>query len=117
MDNNIISNSLCTVPDRPRDVEVERVNDTHMVVRWTALSLVEARGHITNYTISYWPASNSGLVRNITVNSTTTSVLIGDLLPGEGYVVQVSANTSVGHGGMTEVTLSKAIGECIYIST
>ena len=80
-----------------------------MEVRWTALSSVEARGHITHYTISYWPASNSEPVTSITVHNTTSisyRVLIGGLLSGEAYVVEVSASTAAGDGDKTEVTLS-----------
>ena len=107
---------LFTVPNPPRDVVVKRVNATHMEVRWTALSPVEARGHITHYTISYWPASNSEPVMSITVHNTTSTsyrVLIGGLLPGEGYVVEVSASTAVGEGGKTEVILRESSGDCL----
>ena len=93
---------------------VERVNTTHMVVRWTALSPVEARGYITHYTISYWPTSNSEPVMSITVQDTTSTsyrVLIGGLLAGEGYVVEVSASTAVGDGDKTKVTLSGTGGK------
>ena len=99
---------------------VERVNATHMEVRWTALSSVETRGHITHYTISYWPASNSELVTSITVHNTTSTsyrVLIGGLLSGEAYVVEVSASTAAGDGDKTEVTLSRPGGEypCVHV--
>ena len=97
---------------------VERVNATHMVVRWTALSPVEARGHITHYNISYWPASNSEYVTSITVHNTTNSsyeVLIGGLLPGEVYVVEVSASTAAGDGEKNTVTLSRTKGDYVYI--
>ena len=102
------------VPDSPRDVVVERVNTTHMVVRWTALDPVQAKGHITHYTISYWPASSSEPVMSIIVyNTTNTSygVLIRGLLPGEGYVVEVSASTAVGEGSKAEVTLNRERGD------
>ena len=95
---------------------VERVNATHMEVRWTALSPVEARGHITHYTISYWPASNSESVTSITVHNITSTnyeVLIGGLLPGEAYVVEVSASTAAGDGDTTEVTLSRTKGDYV----
>ena len=108
--------SLSTVPDPPSGVVVERVNATHMEVRWTALSPVEARGHITHYTISYWPASSSEPVTSITVhNSTSTSyrVLIGGLLSGEAYAVEVSASTAEGDGDKTEVTLSGTKGDYV----
>ena len=97
---------------------VERVNATHMKVRWTALNPVEVRGHITHYTISYWPASNSELVTSITVHNTTSTsygVLIGGLLSGEAYVVEVSATTAAGDGGKAEVTLSATGGKYLHI--
>ena len=106
-----------SVPQPPSDVVVGRVNATHMVVSWTALSPVEAKGRITHYTISYRPVSNSEPVMNITVyaiTSTSYRVLIGSLLPGEGYVVEVSASTAVGDGDKTERTLSKARGDYLW---
>ena len=92
---------------------VERVNATHMEVRWTALSPVEARGHITHYTIFYWPASNSDSVTSITVHNTTNTsyrVLIGGLLPGEAYVVEISASTAAGDGDKIKRTLNTTGG-------
>ena len=87
-----------TVPRAPRDLTVERVNDTHMIVSWTALSLVEARGHIIYYTVNYWPASNSEDINSINIPHNITRIEISDLLSGETYTVQVSASTSVGEG-------------------
>ena len=97
---------------------VERVNGTHMEVKWTALSPAEARGHITHYTIFYWPAFNSEHVTSITVHNTTSTsyrVLIGGLLSGKAYVVEVSATTAVGDGGKAEVTLSATGGEYLHV--
>ena len=93
-----------TVPRPPRDLTVERVNATHMIVSWTALSLVEARGHIIYYTVNYWPASNSEDIKSINVPHNITSVGINDLLSGETYIVQVSANTSAGKGESPEIS-------------
>ena len=77
---------------------MERVNATHMIVSWTALSLVEARGHIIYYTVNYWPSSYSEDIKSINVPHNITRVEISDLLYGETYTVQVSASTSVGPG-------------------
>ena len=85
---------------------MERVNATHMIVSWTALSLVEARGHIIYYTVNYWPASYSELVISFTVPSTTTRVEINDLLSGETYIVQVSASSTSVREGIVSVELS-----------
>ena len=88
----------------PRDLGVERVNATHMIVSWTALSLVEARGHIIYYTVNYWPASYSEDIKSINVPHNITRVEISDLLSGETYTVEVSASTSVGMGENTEIS-------------
>ena len=94
-----------TVPRAPRDLSVERVNATHMIVSWTALSLVEARGHIIYYTVNYWPASSKEDINSINVPHNITRVEISDLLSGETYIVQISASTSVGEG-LVNVELS-----------
>ena len=77
---------------------MERVNATHMIVSWTALSLVESRGHIIYYTVNYWPAFNSEEIKRINVPYNITRVEISDLLSGETYTVLVLASTSVGPG-------------------
>ena len=79
-----------------------RVNATHMIVSWTALSLVEARGHIIYYTVNYWPTSNSEDIKSINVPHNITRVEISDLLSGETYIVQVSASTLAGEGESVE---------------
>ena len=92
-----------TVPRPPRDLSVERVNATHMIVSWTALSLVEASGHILYYAVNYWPASSSEDIKSINVPHNITRVEISDLY-GETYIVQVSANTSVGKGETPKIS-------------
>ena len=87
-----------SVPGPPRDVTVEIVDDFNILATWTALNPVEARGHITNYTVHYWPSCDSLQVASSTVGGNVTRYLISNLLPGVSYVVQVSANTSVGEG-------------------
>ena len=83
---------------------MERVNATHMIVSWTALSLVEARGHIIYYTVNYWPTSSSEDIKSINVPHNITTVEISDLLSGETYIIQVSASTSVGKGRNAEIS-------------
>ena len=87
-----------SVPGPPRDVAVEAVDESHILVTWTALSPVEARGHITHYTVYYWPSSNSSQIMSNTVAGNVTRYLISNLLTGVSYRIQVSANTSIGEG-------------------
>ena len=82
----------------PSNIHVKRLNASHMMVSWTAPTLKEARGHITHYTVYYRLASNNLHVFSVTVTQDTTEVIISDLLPGETYVVEISASTSVGEG-------------------
>ena len=83
---------------------MERVNATHMIVSWTALSLVEARGHIIYYTVNYWLASNSEDINSINVPHNITRVEISDLFSGETYIIQISASNSVGKGEVAEIS-------------
>ena len=89
---------LWKVPRSPTNLVIERVNGSHMIVSWTALTLVEARGHITHYTVYYWSASNTRQVFNVTVAHNITRVVVGILLPGATYLVEIAASTSVGEG-------------------
>ena len=84
-----------------------------MIVSWTALSLVEARGNIIYYTVTFWPASSSEEIKTINVPHNITIVEIGDLLSGETYGVLVSASTSVGLQGVLNVELHGTPGEFI----
>ena len=91
------------VPNPPMDVLVKKINDSHMKVSWSLLTLVEARGWITNYTVYYKPRPASGGQYNFTtVPHNLTSVVIGGLLSEETYVVQVSASTAAGEGVRSE---------------
>ena len=87
-----------SVPGPPRDIAVEAVDESQILVTWTALSPVEARGHITHYTVYYWPSSNSSQIMSSTVVGNVTRYLISNLLTGVSYRIQVSANTSIGEG-------------------
>ena len=94
----IIIISTIAVPRAPEGVTVERLNGTHMMVSWSALTPEKARGHLISYTVHYWPASNTELVMTITTPPNTTSVVISSLMSGEEYVVAVSATTGAGNG-------------------
>ena len=105
---------MYTVPEAPKDVEVKRVDETHMRVSWSALTPVEARGYLSHYTVFYWPASDSHLIMTTTTAHNVTSVVIGGLIAGETYTVQVSATTGEGSGEKSaEKTLSgPTSGQC-----
>ena len=107
--------NIYTAPRSPRGVSVERVNGSHMIVSRTAITLVEARGHITHYTVYYWSASNTQQVFNMTVAHNNTKVVVGELLHGVTYLVEIAASTSVGEGS-TSMAIQVQLGQTLDTS-
>ena len=87
------------------NVNIDRTSPTVMVVSWTPLSYVEARGFISHYTVAYSPQTSGGRKRQELdtmfqtvpgMDSSTTT--IDNLDPDTAYSVQVSATTGGGSG-------------------
>ena len=92
----------------PSGVRVERLTSTAMNVSWTLLTLEEARGFVTSYTVSY--RKDEGMAKWTTESVVVpggeqSSVVIGGQDPGSSYLVSVSASTSAGTGDMSEEIL------------
>ena len=92
----------------PKDVSIDRTSPTVMVVSWTPLSYVEARGLISHYTVAYSPQTSDGRKRQATGQLTidvpgmdSSTVTINDLDPETGYSVSVSGTTG---GGVSEMS-------------
>ncbi len=99
-----------------------------MNVSWEKLSLEEARGYITGYTIRYDTIGtrNKRNVRMEVVDPDSLYKVIGDLGFTESYSVTVSANTAVGEGisstvfssyGKQAYKISYIIAYCMIIPT
>ena len=84
----------------PKNVAVVRVNGTHMNITWGKLSLEEARGFITGYSVTYdiTDGRTRREVRSELVGKDESYKLIGSLDIAKGYYVTVSARTSAGEG-------------------
>ena len=79
-----------------------------MVVSWIPLTLSEARGFITSYTVFYSPQVNRTKQQEPntmqkTVSGNVTQITIDDLDPNTAYDVQMSANTKFGASTLSVV--------------
>ena len=89
----------CAAPAVPvTDIIVTRVNDTTVRVTWTALTLNDARG-FPSYVVSVM----SRLEQVSSQRTSSTSVVVGGLMPHTVYSVTVQALTA---GGTKEGPLS-----------
>ena len=88
-----------------------------MWVSWRPLSRSEARGFITNYTITYWRVgSNAANASTITVSGEdASSAIIINLDPNSDYYFTVSAGTvqGVGNVSVAMVIPIQSSGQCM----
>ena len=101
----IIVNISFSVPPRPQNVVVARLDSTTIAVSWTKLTLVELKG-LASYVITYnvvIPTRKKQEFRGMTnVSWTESSVFLSNLQPGAQYDVTVSIVTSAGTSGTLE---------------
>ena len=79
-----------------------------MIVSWIPLTLSEARGFITSYTVFYSPQvsrtkQQESLTMQKTDNGDVNRTIIDGLDPNTAYEVQMSANTKTGTSILSEV--------------
>ena len=103
------------------DVSIDRTSPTDMVVSWTPLSYVEARGFISNYTVTYSPQTSDGRKRQAIIKTVdvpgmdSSSVTIANLDPSIVYSVQISATTGGGTGESSVPVLAELPDEGDHI--
>ena len=94
---------LCLIPITapsiaPGNVEVNRLNGTAMNVSWVPLNLVEARGFVQSYIITYQQASSGSRrkrqMQTQEVDGSAIHAIVGGLQPGVAYEVTVSGMTT-----------------------
>ena len=108
----------------PKNVNVERPTPTTMLVSWTPLTLSEARGFVTFYTVAYTPVLNSRRrqvsqdTMYMNVSADSSSVTIVGLVGSLAYSVQVLAGTRAGQGVQSRASVAEAVsnsGNAVHI--
>ena len=109
----------------PQNITGRWLNRTSIEVSWLALSLLEAKGFITNYTVTVQPAQLTSSSRKreksneligVTTSSSneTSTVITSSLDPTLDYIISVSASTKVGGSSNNiNITLS-ALGKVTF---
>ena len=84
---------------------MDRIYPTVMVVSWTPLTLSEARGFITSYTVFYLHRGKRQEPHTMqkAVSGNVNQTTIQDLDPNTAYDVQMSANTKAGASALSRV--------------
>ena len=111
--SHILSINITTAPQfAPKRVTVERLTNTVMLVHWEMLTLEQARGFITQYTVFYEVVGGNKGALPITMNETVLgddNKVIGELESKLAYLVYVSASTSVGMGNLSDPVLLEVV--------
>jgi len=80
-----------------------------MVVTWTPLSLPEARGFVSHYTVAYSPLTTGKRRQEVSTTfrfisgMNASSAMVNGLEPETGYYVKVSGTTGAGEGVFSKV--------------
>lgn len=91
-------------PNGPENVTAVWINSTTVKVTWLPLTLAEARGFITQYSVY---AGNTGIVN---VSSDSSIAYIDNLNPMLQYSISVSASTKVGESSNNSMTILPPYG-------
>ena len=82
----------------PGNLKAVRLNSTAMNVSWVPLNLVEARGIVRGYIVTYTQSSSGTRrrrqVQTQQVNGSASFAVVGGLQPGVAYEVRVSGMTT-----------------------
>ena len=104
----------------PMNVRAIRTTATVIMVSWRPLTLTEARGFISHYTVTYSPQVISGgrkrqaAMTEVVTGMDANMTSIDGLDPDAVYNVQVSAATAAGNGAIS-IVVSVPQGICLIV--
>ncbi|XP_011310480.1 roundabout homolog 2-like [Fopius arisanus] len=101
-----LSTTLEDVPSgSPENVHVGMINMTSAFVRWEAPPKSDQNGELIGYRIQIKSNSSNKILGQMSLNASTTSVIINSLTTGGLYTARVAASTRAGLGPFSNPTL------------
>lgn len=82
----------------PQDVMVTVLSSTEIQVNWTEVPERDRNGIITLYEVMYERFNMDMDLLEMNVNTSSFSIILSDLVPGQAYNISVRAYTGVGPG-------------------
>ena len=109
------------VPPAPQNVTANHLNVSAMIIRWNRISIIDAKGHIQGYTVNYSLNARKRQTGSKTVGPDDDHTIVNGLQSGVRYSVYVTAATSIGTGGRSDVTVVELpegmfMCVCVYIT-
>ena len=92
---------LLTEPGAVSNVNFQRISPTSVNVSWTPLTLEEAKGFITGYTVTLTPSTNDRRRQSpitMTARPDQSYVVFNGLSAEASYSISVSGSTAAGTG-------------------
>ena len=104
-----------SAPTAVHKIASRRINNTAVHISWEPLTLSQARGFLTNYTITLSPVSLSQEKRasiiTRTVPASQAMIVVADLEPEQLYYITVAGSTSIGLGLPSEIITSAPLNQ------
>ena len=104
-----------SAPTAVHNIASRRINNTAVYITWDPLTLSQARGFLTNYTITLSPVSLSQEKRasiiTRTVPASQAMIVVTDLEPEQLYYITVAGSTSIGLGLPSEIITSAPLNQ------
>ena len=108
---------LFTEPGPVSNVTFQRISSTSVNVSWAPLTLEEAKGFITGYTVTLTPSTNNNRKRQSPVTMTAqpdvSYIVFSGLSAEASYSISVSGSTAAGTGESSSgPTIPTAVTPC-----
>ncbi|XP_023247283.1 roundabout homolog 1-like, partial [Copidosoma floridanum] len=89
----------------PQDVHVGMINSTSAFVRWSPPPKNNHNGQLVGYKIQIKSNNSNKILGQMSLNTSTTSVIINSLVSGGLYTARVAGLTSIGPGPFSNPTI------------